>query len=163
VIRKSGANLYSKEDYIDTNTSMGQLMFTVVSAFAQFQRDLINENVIAGQARAKQRGVKFGRPAMRDSKRKRIEDTLASGLSSRKTAEKLNVPYGTVSKIRREMSVADPTLATKRLANVDVVGAFSVTRKKGSTTFVAEGIDPKALKEALDVQVQKKTKRTKVA
>ena len=91
---------------------------------------------------------------MRDSKRKRIEDTLASGLSSRKTAEKLNVPYGTVSKIRREMSEADPTLRRERLANIDL-GTFRVKRTKDSTTVkkVAEGVDPKALKEALDVQV----------
>ena len=153
-INKSGANLYSREDGIDTNTKYGKLLFTFIGSFAEFQRDLINENVIAGQARAKERGVKFGRPAMRDSKRKRIEDTLASGLSSRKTAEKLNVPYGTVSKIRREMSEADPTLRRERLANIDL-GTFRVKRTKDSTTVkkIAEGVDPKALKEALDVQV----------
>ena len=62
VIRTAGANLYSREDSIDTNTSMGKLMFTVVSAFAEFQKDIINENVKAGVARAREKGVQFGRP-----------------------------------------------------------------------------------------------------
>ena len=49
-INKSGANLYSREDGIDTNTKYGKLLFTFIGSFAEFQRDLINENVIAGQA-----------------------------------------------------------------------------------------------------------------
>ena len=61
------------------------------------------------------------------------------------------MPEGTVATIRREMSQKDKTLAGQTLS----LGTFNVKRTKDSTTVkkVAEGVDPKALKEALDVQV----------
>ena len=46
---------------INTTTPTGKLMFTMVGAFAEFERDLINERCREGIVRAKERGVKFGR------------------------------------------------------------------------------------------------------
>ena len=150
-MKENGCDLYSREDLINTNTPEGKLQFHVMIGFAQFQRDIILSNVKAGVERAREKGVKFGRPRIRKSKRQRIEDTLASGLSIRKTAKELNVPEGTVATIRREMSQKDKTLAGQTLS----LGTFNVKRTKDSTTVkkIAEGVDPKALKEALDVQV----------
>ena len=47
---------------INTATSGGKLVFHIMSAFAEFNRDLIHENTMAGLEAAKARGVKLGRP-----------------------------------------------------------------------------------------------------
>jgi len=47
---------------INTTTPTGKLMFTMIGAFAEFERDLINERCREGIAKAKERGVRFGRP-----------------------------------------------------------------------------------------------------
>jgi DNA invertase Pin-like site-specific DNA recombinase len=48
---------------IDTTTSTGRLMFHVLSAIGEFERELINERVKDGIEKAKEKGVKFGRKA----------------------------------------------------------------------------------------------------
>lgn len=52
---------WSLQDSIDTKTPAGRVMLAMLGAFAQFERDLIAERTRAGVARAKERGVKFGR------------------------------------------------------------------------------------------------------
>lgn len=51
------------DQQIDTSTPTGKLMFTMIGAFAEFERDLIRERCQEGIAKAKDRGVKFGRKA----------------------------------------------------------------------------------------------------
>lgn len=46
---------------IDTTTIYGKLVFNVLGAVAQFERELINERAKEGIIKAKARGVKFGR------------------------------------------------------------------------------------------------------
>jgi DNA invertase Pin-like site-specific DNA recombinase len=59
---------------MDTSTSSGRMMFSIFGALAEFERNLIRERVIAGQNRAKARGVKMGRPSkMNDGLRSAIQ------------------------------------------------------------------------------------------
>lgn len=60
--RKLGVDFISYSEQIDTSTPMGKAMFTMISAVAEFERSLIAERVSAGLARAKERGVRLGRP-----------------------------------------------------------------------------------------------------
>ncbi len=48
---------------VDTSGPMGKLVFSVLAAIAEFERDLIRERLIAGMREAKRRGKRFGRPA----------------------------------------------------------------------------------------------------
>ena len=57
-----GVQVYSYSENIDLNSSMGRAMLTIISAFAQLERDIIRERTIAGLARARARGKKLGRP-----------------------------------------------------------------------------------------------------
>lgn len=54
--------VYSYTENIDLNNSMGRAMLTIISAFAQLERDLIRERTKAGLARARAWGKKLGRP-----------------------------------------------------------------------------------------------------
>ena len=51
------------QDGIDTNTSGGKLVFHIMAALAEFERDLISERTTAGMAAAKRRGKHIGRPS----------------------------------------------------------------------------------------------------
>ena len=60
----------SVSDNLDFNSSMGKLHFHILSAFAEFERNLISERTKEGLARVKMQGIKkLGRPkGSKDSK-----------------------------------------------------------------------------------------------
>ena len=55
------ARLRSLTEPINDETPAGRLMIQMLGAFAEFERGLICERVIAGQVEAVKRGVKFGK------------------------------------------------------------------------------------------------------
>jgi len=62
VLVKRGITIHSFSEAIDLSSSMGQAMLTIMSAFAQLERDLIRERTLAGLARARAQGKTLGRP-----------------------------------------------------------------------------------------------------
>lgn len=93
--RSRGVDLVSLTDGIDTTTPGGQFFFTVIAAFAQFERSVIRERVKAGMAAAKARGQRFGRPEARVPIREAIA-LLDAGHSIRKVAKALKVARTTL-------------------------------------------------------------------
>lgn len=57
--------IYSYTESIDLSSSMGRAMLTILSAFAQLERDIIRERTLAGLARARAQGKKLGRPRVK--------------------------------------------------------------------------------------------------
>jgi len=55
-----GVDFISYKENINTSKPTGKILFTMISAFAEFERAIIRERVIAGMEKAKLRGVKFG-------------------------------------------------------------------------------------------------------
>lgn len=47
---------------LDLESSFGKAMLTIISAFAQLERDIIRERTLLGLARAKAQGKRLGRP-----------------------------------------------------------------------------------------------------
>ena len=47
---------------IDTRTSTGRLMFNMLACIAEFENDLRRERQVEGIAKARENGVRFGRP-----------------------------------------------------------------------------------------------------
>lgn len=93
--RSLGIQFISYQENIDTSSALGQALFTIVSAVAQLERDLIRERVSAGIRNARANGKKLGRPKSAVD-RERILELKAQGLSLRHIATKLGVGYGTV-------------------------------------------------------------------
>jgi DNA invertase Pin-like site-specific DNA recombinase len=56
-----GVGFQSISEGFDTTTPAGKMIFHVIGALAQFERELIRERVMAGLDAAKARGVKLGR------------------------------------------------------------------------------------------------------
>lgn len=66
-IEAAGAEFRSLTEFIDTRSPTGRMIFQIVGAFAEFERELIRERTRVGMAAAMRRGVKMGRPtAMSD-------------------------------------------------------------------------------------------------
>lgn len=61
-IEATGAHLVSLTEQIDTSSSAGRMVFHVMGALAQFERDLIRERTKAGLEAAKAAGQRLGRP-----------------------------------------------------------------------------------------------------
>lgn len=98
-----GVQLRSLTEGLDTTTSAGRLMFNVIAAMAQFERDLITERTEAGLAAARASGKSLGRP----SKVKREQWTMvkrlaAEGKSQRTIAASCGLPRATVGRILRD-------------------------------------------------------------
>jgi len=71
---KKEIDFYSYSENLDFTTATGKLHFTILSAFAEFERELIRERTIEGLRRAKSQGKKPGRPVgSKDKKKRRTE------------------------------------------------------------------------------------------
>ena len=55
-------DLYLHQQGLDTSTPSGRAMYQMLGVFAEFERAMIRERVLAGLARAKDDGVKLGAP-----------------------------------------------------------------------------------------------------
>jgi hypothetical protein len=60
--RSLGIQFISYQEKIDTTSPLGQALFTIVSAVARLERDLIRERVKAGLRNARAKGRVLGRP-----------------------------------------------------------------------------------------------------
>lgn len=74
MFQSKGVHLVSLKESIDTSTSTGKLLFTLMSAIAQFERDVIADRTREGLKAAKSRGRCGGRPkADADAVRKAVK------------------------------------------------------------------------------------------
>ena len=76
MLQDKGIELRSLHESIDTNTATGKLLFHIVAAFAQFERDNMIENTKAGLEAARARGKKGGRKPAMDAGKLALARTL---------------------------------------------------------------------------------------
>ena len=76
-------DLYLHQQGFDTTTPAGKAMFQMLGTFAEFERALIQERVVAGMARAKAKGTKSGKPIGRPAihPARRAPPTRPAGLA----------------------------------------------------------------------------------
>ena len=61
-LERRGVAFESLMERIETASPVGRLMFHVLGALAEFERNLIRERILAGLAAARARGRRIGRP-----------------------------------------------------------------------------------------------------
>jgi DNA invertase Pin-like site-specific DNA recombinase len=71
-----GVYLYLDQQSIDTTTPTGRLMFQITGAFAEFERSMIRQRVLAGLRRAVEKGSILGRPKISAELERRIQAQL---------------------------------------------------------------------------------------
>ena len=99
--KKCSTNFVSLTEKLDLNTSLGHVVFVIISAIAQLERDLIAERVRNGLAAARARGKILGRARKRNSAL--IEQLLQAGLSFREVAKIAKCSHGSVSAQKKEL------------------------------------------------------------
>lgn len=86
-----GIAFVSLSESIDTSTPAGKMVFTVLGAVAELERSLIGERVRAGLRNAKAKGIRLGRPPLRQLTRTEIQ-------MMRLERRKKRTPYGILAK-----------------------------------------------------------------
>ena len=96
-IEGRGAHLVSVTEQIDTSTSSGRMVFHVMGALAQFERDLISERTKAGLEAAKADGKQLGRPrALTPAQIKHARQLIEQGESPPRVAKSMKVGASTL-------------------------------------------------------------------
>jgi DNA invertase Pin-like site-specific DNA recombinase len=101
VVGKAGAGFKSLSDaWADTTTPHGRLMLTVLGGLAEFERELILARTGDGRARAKAKGVRFGRPpSLTVHQRQEAMQRLSEGVSQADLARSYGVSQATISRL----------------------------------------------------------------
>jgi len=89
----------------DLTSSTGKLMMTVISAMAEFERDLLVERTQAGLSRAKAEGKTLGRPqSLSQEKVHEVRKRLQAGDAVAAVARGLGTSRQTVMRVRDAMA-----------------------------------------------------------
>ncbi|EJW11617.1 invertase protein [Rhodovulum sp. PH10] len=104
-MRSKNVDLFLHQQGLDTSTPSGRAMYQMLGVFAEFERAMIRERVMAGLARAKAQGTKLGRKRIEDTDAKKVDAIRAlraEGKGIRAIAGKLGVGVGTVMRVLGE-------------------------------------------------------------
>mgnify|MGYP001480137825 FL=1 len=86
-----GIGFISISDNLDFSSASGKLHFAILSAFAEFERELIRERTIEGLRRAKLQGKQAGRPkGSKDTKKRRKSGYILREANKRKIVDEGN-------------------------------------------------------------------------
>ena len=108
-LRSRDIDLYLHQQALDTSTPSGRMLFGMLGVFAEFERSMVWDRVMAGLDRARASGKRLGRPRTTPFKVQRIRAALDEGRGVRETARLLKVSPAKVSEVRRMSSAGAAT------------------------------------------------------
>jgi DNA invertase Pin-like site-specific DNA recombinase len=107
--RHLGIDFISYHENIDTSSPLGKAMFTIVSAIAELERNILLERVRAGLKRAKENGTILGRPKRLDLDVKELKKMRdKEKLSLRQIAKRVKACPATVYKSLKNPGLKSP-------------------------------------------------------
>lgn len=110
-IQARGIDIYLHQQGLDTSTPSGRMLFQMLGVFAEFERAMLRERVLAGLDRAKAKGTRIGRPPMAPDQIRQIQAALAGGAGVRQVARLTGASPASVSRVRQAMLVEQPAVA----------------------------------------------------
>src|SRR5262245_47210355 len=78
-LHAKGVDLFLHQQGFDTSTPAGKAMFQMMGVFAEFERAMIRERVLAGLARAREQGTKLGRRRLEDAEAEKVKAIRGTG------------------------------------------------------------------------------------
>jgi DNA invertase Pin-like site-specific DNA recombinase len=106
-LEEKGIGAVFIKEQIDFTTPAGKLMFTMLGAIAEFERDLINERTREGRERAKKQGKHMGRKGQDEKDVKKAlqlyQSRETNGLSVNDIAKMTGVPRSTIYAKAKEL------------------------------------------------------------
>jgi DNA invertase Pin-like site-specific DNA recombinase len=98
-LKAKGANLRIINLNLDTATATGKLLFTMIGAIAEFEREMMLERQREGIAKAKGAGKYKGRKPTARAKGKEITGLKAQGLGAAEIAKRLRIGRASVYRV----------------------------------------------------------------
>lgn len=102
-LHAADVGLYLHKQGLDTSTPSGRAMFGMLGVFAEFEREMIRERVIAGIKNARSKGTKsgkpFGRPKVSSDVESKVRDLRSMAWGINRIARELGIGSGTVRRI----------------------------------------------------------------
>lgn len=135
-------------EQIDTDSSMGVAMFTILGSLAQLERSMIQERVKAGMRNAKAKGKIIGRVRKRNDAL--IHSLLDAGLSFREIARISKCSHGSVSASKKEL------LAKKAKLEQEKIQELQNQIKENSSGETIQTMKSMNVSEDIVKQVQQK-------
>jgi DNA invertase Pin-like site-specific DNA recombinase len=105
-IHAIGIDLYLHKQGIDTTTPTGKAMFFMCSVFAEFEREVIRERVLAGLHRARSKGITLGRPRTNQLVEEEIKKYRQNGMGIKKIAKQLGIGVSVVQRVAHESTIS---------------------------------------------------------
>lgn len=96
-------DLYLDRQGVNTLTPGGKALFQMMGVFAEFERAMIQERIVAGLALARANGRKLGRPEVGEEVKAAIRAARARGLGKCAIARQLGTGVGTVQRVLRAL------------------------------------------------------------
>jgi DNA invertase Pin-like site-specific DNA recombinase len=121
-----GVKFISLSERLETETPAGRMIFTVLAAVSQLERELISERVRNGLANARAKGKQIGRKKQRNSSL--IRGLLKSGMSFRQISLIAKCRHGSVSAEKLAMKKEEAGLmadSAKFIAPVQEIVQFT--------------------------------------
>jgi putative DNA-invertase from lambdoid prophage Rac len=101
---------------VDLTSAAGKMTMGVISAVAEFERDLLIERTQAGLRRAKIEGKTFGRPsALTEAQRATVIDQLKAGVSIAQIARDMRTSRQTIMRVRAGLGVENQSIEQGQL------------------------------------------------
>ena len=94
-----GVGLKVLDQAIDTTTPTGRLMFNMLGAIAQFERELIRERMLVGIAKAKAEGKYKGRAPTARAKAEKVRQLKQAGVGPSEIARQVGISRTSVFRI----------------------------------------------------------------
>lgn len=92
---------------VDLTSPAGKMTMQVISAVAEFERDLLLERTHSGIARARATGKRFGRPsALNDEQKKSVLERLSTGMSVSAVAREFGTTRQTILRVKAAVLAA---------------------------------------------------------
>jgi DNA invertase Pin-like site-specific DNA recombinase len=88
----------SLSENVDTMSPLGKMIFTVLGAVGELERNLLIERVRSGMKNARAKGIRLGRPPGAVDM-KRVAEMKLEGLSERAIARSLGIDRSTVARV----------------------------------------------------------------
>jgi putative DNA-invertase from lambdoid prophage Rac len=99
-LRAVGVDFVSITEALDLTTPTGRAMAGMLAIFAQFEREVLRERVLAGMTQAKQKGTRsgkpIGRPVTARDQSEKIRQLFSQGLNKAEIARQLGIGRASV-------------------------------------------------------------------
>jgi putative DNA-invertase from lambdoid prophage Rac len=98
-LNELGVAFVSLTEALDLTTASGRAMAGLLSVFAEFEREVLRERILAGISQARKKGKRLGRPRIASRKAVAVRELFAGGVSKSEISRRLSISRASVRRL----------------------------------------------------------------